>query len=499
MGIERREGMLLALVLFMGLASRCGRLDQPIVENDVGRQVPTAMVARNLDRGSGFHRPQLDTGPFPNLFLVEPPVYQGLVVGLHRLSGLALEPSGRLVSALAVTAGAFGLWRLARPRAGPAAALIAAFSLSLLPVVLRYGRAVQPDALAMGLTLAGLAAWDESGRRGSGRWGWLLLAWGLLATGLSAKVLYGFVLVPLVAGVIRPDRRRLEAFLALSTLAPAIVWYGYALTMLGEGSRASGQNAAIWGDVLTGGHQSLGPDAVMEQARRVLRAFSPGMVGLVAAWLGWRVVSRGSRSSLAEGRIWVWWAGSLGMALIVLAAKLHHGYYWLMAAPLASVGIARAVVDFGARLPYGRVVMSMVGTIAGVLAVWQAWPTWSTPAEWSTLSTAGPAVSAIVPADGLLVASEALLYFADRRGCRLEWSAAARRRAASEWGARIGGDEPLELVEAYRRLGATHLAELSARLERTPGLRDRLLERYSVAVDRPEVLVVSLAPKEGLR
>ena len=27
---------------------------QPIVENYVGRQVPTAMVARNFDRGSGF-------------------------------------------------------------------------------------------------------------------------------------------------------------------------------------------------------------------------------------------------------------------------------------------------------------------------------------------------------------------------------------------------------------------------------------------------------------
>ncbi|MGZ5980758.1 MAG: hypothetical protein ACXWO3_07375, partial [Isosphaeraceae bacterium] len=34
-------------------------LDQPIVENYVGRQVPTAMVARNLDRGWGFPRPLL--------------------------------------------------------------------------------------------------------------------------------------------------------------------------------------------------------------------------------------------------------------------------------------------------------------------------------------------------------------------------------------------------------------------------------------------------------
>ena len=50
--------------------------EQPIVENYVGRQMPTAMVARNLDRGSGFMRPQLDTAPFPNYFLVEPPIYE---------------------------------------------------------------------------------------------------------------------------------------------------------------------------------------------------------------------------------------------------------------------------------------------------------------------------------------------------------------------------------------------------------------------------------------
>ena len=57
---------------------------QPIVENYVGRQVPTAMVARNLDRGSGFLRPQLDTAPFPNYFLVEPPIYESGVVVLKR-------------------------------------------------------------------------------------------------------------------------------------------------------------------------------------------------------------------------------------------------------------------------------------------------------------------------------------------------------------------------------------------------------------------------------
>ena len=97
--------MALLALLVATLALRLFHLDQPIVENYVGRQTPTAMVARNLDRGSGFLRPTLDTGPHPNLFLVEPPVYASMAVGVRRVTGLRLEPAGRLVSALMTTLG----------------------------------------------------------------------------------------------------------------------------------------------------------------------------------------------------------------------------------------------------------------------------------------------------------------------------------------------------------------------------------------------------------
>ena len=72
-------GPLLVAVFLLRLV----HIDQPIVENYVGRQIPTAMVARNLERGSGLLHPRLDTGPFPNYFLVEPPVYEWAVVALR--------------------------------------------------------------------------------------------------------------------------------------------------------------------------------------------------------------------------------------------------------------------------------------------------------------------------------------------------------------------------------------------------------------------------------
>src|SRR5436190_7028769 len=93
------ETAIMAGLLLLTFAVRAIEPGQPIVENYVGRQVPTAMVARNLERGSGFLRPQLDTAPLPNLFLIEPPIYACAAGRLHRVTGVALEPAGRLVSA----------------------------------------------------------------------------------------------------------------------------------------------------------------------------------------------------------------------------------------------------------------------------------------------------------------------------------------------------------------------------------------------------------------
>jgi len=76
-------------VLLLTFLIRAFHAGQPIVENYVGRQVPTAMVARNLERGSGLLWPRLDTAPFPNFFVVEPPLYECGVIVLKRSTGLS--------------------------------------------------------------------------------------------------------------------------------------------------------------------------------------------------------------------------------------------------------------------------------------------------------------------------------------------------------------------------------------------------------------------------
>jgi 4-amino-4-deoxy-L-arabinose transferase-like glycosyltransferase len=481
--VSRSERLTLALVLLAAVALRTVQLDQPIVENYVGRQVPTAMVARNLERGGGFLRPRLDTGPFPNYFLVEPPVYQALVVGLRRLTGLALEPCGRLVSALGIALGAWGLFGMVRRREGPRAALLAAAVFVTLPITMRYGRAFQPDAPMLGAVLAGASLFDAGGR--AARPAGLVL----LAVGIAMKLTSAFVLLPLV-GISTGGGRLRRALRLAPALVPAGLWYAHAWGVLasGGGSRATADAGRAWLEAL-GPLALLDPENAARLARFVLlRAFTPLAVPLaVLAALG----ARATRADGSADRFWAAWTLGAVAMLLAIAGKLHHEYYLLALAPPVAVGMARGLLVLGDR----RGVLAAAGaTIAlGVLAGFGVRSTWSTPEDWRSLAEAARVTRRLVPGDALLVAPEALIYRADRRGCRLETGRSARR-AAGEWGATIAPDNPIALVSLYRQRGARYFADLT---DPPPdparrALHDAVRARYAVRYDGPGVLIAAL-------
>lgn len=484
MTARRREAARLAAALLVVLAPLVWRLDQPIVENYVGRQIPTAMVARNLDRGLGFLRPQLDTGPFPSYFLVEPPIYQSFAVGVHRLTGLPLSASGRLVSALSTALGALGLYLLARRRHGPSVALLSVLALGLLPVTVRYGRAFQPDALMLGLSVLGLALWDlaQSDDEARTRLVSTTLGWISLAAGFSAKVLSAHLLLPLIASILRPPRRLAWALLACSALLPTVLWYAHAASLLDQGSLASTRNADVWRQSMFDS-SSFSP---VSAARWLARAFSPA--GLLLAGWGWL------RRGWTSDRLWKLWALGLSLTAIVVARKLHHEYYGLMAAPLVALGVALGLTDLAAIGRVGRPLAWSAGIASAVLAVIQAAGTYSTPDEWTDLGPAADQVARLVPPEDWLVAPEALLFAADRRGCRLDWSPDGQARAASEWGAQspVPPRDVLFLANFYRDHGARWLADLPGRLDAVPGARQALTDRYTTLVDGPHVVLVDL-------
>lgn len=539
----RHDRALPALAILFVVLLRAFHPVQLIVENYVGRQVPTAMVARNLERGSGFLRPQLDTAPIPNLFLVEPPIYAQLASLLRSVTGLGLTVCGRWASALATGLAAWGLFGLAVRREGPQVALLAVVAFGLFPVTIRYGRAFQPDALMLGLLVAGMRLWDDfEAEGGTGR---LAAAWLLVATGLAVKVVAASVLVPLVLVIVRPPRTRKIIALSLS-IAPALIWYVYAARLLDEGSRASADNATLWFRAL--GFSSLFRLATWTLSARflLLRSFTP--LGFALAIWGLFAVSGGDR-------LWRLWLASTGAAFLVMAGKIHHEYYWMMLAPMMAVGVARGTLQgktgggltlssykrgqgegaarpFDPRPPHdfnqdgpdprpretgsrivppplpkllprgGRGLVPAIATRGalfvafGTLGIVQSAPTWRTPPDWDALPRAVAAVDRLSPSDAkpLLIAPEALLFAADRRGFRLETDPAARVRAAGEFGAVLDPAEPLALIAFYRTKGAKYFVDLlpvGDEPERRL-LHDAIRRRYNVRVDHGGVIFADL-------
>ena len=491
--------------------------DQPIVENYVGRQIPTAMVARNLERGSDFLRPTLDTAPFPNLFLVEPPIYAQAVAGVAagvgfvwswgsaEPLGFVWELSGRLTSALLTVAGAWAFYGLVRRREGPAVALIALASFGLMPVTLRYGRAFQPDAAMLGFVLLGLRGWDEYEAGGSPRWGWLGFV--ALAMGLAIKITAAWALIPFFLLV---NRLRLPVRLALAglMLVPAVAWYVHAWQLLRPDSAVDGGSLASWDNALIW-LQSLSPagwlrlatwEAIGRNALR--RAFTP--LGLdLAVFAFWFV-----RARVVGDRLWLGWGVGCVLAIAALGAKWHHEYYWLVLAPLVAVGVARGLGAIARFEPGGRIAAAGLGSFGILLCGAQAASTWRTPPEWAAIRELGAEIAAQVPPKSPFIAPEAVLFYADRPGYRLEFGPEAVRRATGEWGRPILLDraaDPMALVDFYddqfrlsqncerRRWFVADVGQVD-RDDRRAAWRAALRVRPEtrIVVDRPELILAEI-------
>jgi hypothetical protein len=91
-----------------------------------------------------------------------------------------------------------------------------------------------------------------------------------------------------------------------------------------------------------------------------------------------------------------------------------------------------------------------------------------------------------------VAAPEALLFASDRRGCRMEFTASAAKRAAGEWGESLDSEGPLALVEFYRGHGARFVADVSTDDPRRLALHEAIRRRYKVLVDRPGILLAVL-------
>jgi hypothetical protein len=390
-----------------------------------------------------------------------------------------------------------------RRRRGPVAAVAATIAFATFPVTLRYGRAFQPDAVALGLVVAGLNCWDVPGK------GRAVIGWLLLAAGLAQKVTWSLAFLPPLWVILAARSRRLR-LLALACVLPALAWYVHAALALsagGTGSAASMDNASNWLARLAS------PDALrLRQVGRdlVLRSFTPLGFGLAAwvilarslpgragsnghDWVAWSRLRghvfeprRGHGHedvTIPPDRLWAVWVLSGALTLLLLLGKLHHDYYWIVLAP-AAAGCVGVSLDLLASRSRTLATLAIASLIA--LGLVQSQSTWTTPEEWRDAPSLAEAVARHVPAEALVIAPEAVIHLGDRRGCRLEWESASVRRAANEWrpSPQFDAGDPAELVAFYRRkAGARYFADLDA------GLADSARRR----------LIASLRQAPGVR
>lgn len=445
----------LILVIITRLTLELTHLDQPIFEGYVGRQIPTAMVARDLTRGGDFLHPSLQTGPFPSYFLVEPPVYAQIVAWLHQASGLKMETCGRTASLAGVLLVSIAIWRYFSRNDQKDSACFAVTCWLALPVSLKYGRAFQPDMLALGLIFFGLCELASGNKKSLSN---SLSLFAMISLGLAMKVTLAPLLVVMFAFDENLGRKRLSGWLLKSILMllPALAWYFYViLYMKAPGSVSGGQSA----DGFYYWLKMVGPLSLLANSsfrtiwiNPLWRSWTPLAILFLPIVFILAMRCRFLKYSFFGVIIW----------LLLVGGKAHHGYYWLVPAPWLAIitGIFAANDQFAMFSPrkfrYADFCRKSIVICMMLTGLYQSINTWKTPEEWRPLAAdLNPIRLLLDKTPGqFVVAHEAAVYALDRPGLRWEWSPQAQRRAASAFDrGQLSGDSPAALLAFYQNHG----------------------------------------------
>lgn len=427
------------------------------------RQMIGLSVARNFAReGVDFLRPLLDVAWWP----ADPPWSMGLefplVPAIHAALFRIFGEHFWLANATSVIISAIAaalFLALARDLlADDAGALGSLIVFVFLPEAYKYSRTIQPDSLALLLSIAFLLAcrrWmvaerEEERSRRSAVWRLSVLCCGVLLA--LVKLNYLFVLLPgvfMIAGT-RGWRRLLRFDTALG--ATAIV--GTAAAYLVASSNASDFPQAgllLSGSALPGLLANWSDPAFWGSVESGLGAWFT-LPGAAIAAIGISLLAKGG--SRENRYLLLGWSLSLAAYLWLMGPDLlgPHMYYFLPLLPLASIGVGGCVVELRRRIAVaGRLSARMVAAATVLVAVVAAGGAWwalrgyftTTGLEMADHEAVGRLVSENTDSDDLLLyVSEDwgitlyVAYVAERRGWHVPPSAELFEEMLEEAGAR---------------------------------------------------------------
>lgn len=448
--LERSIWICFIMILSIRVYMELSNLYQPIFEGYIGRQIPTAMVARGLATGGSFFYPSLQTGPFPSFFLVEPPIYGWLVSVLYSITGIDLNACGRIVSLVGLIFACIGIWIITRRYFGLKQALFSVILMICWPITIRYARAFQPDMLAIGTFLLGMSFYDTSSRSGKKLFGALAIM--LLSVALAIKI----TLFPLLLILPGFNQQRLKnstihqiAIMSV-VLLPSVSWYLWAVWIgTFDKSHSVGQS----GDGLSFWLKMIGPLALFskESINQILpnvlwKSFTPFAIILIPL----------SVSMIRHNPLIQRWFLAVIFWLLLVGAKAHHAYYWLIPAPLIAILCASWLADSSCK-PWQIKSRNLFALLLIIISFYQSRETWKTPPEWVPIATDLSVIKNRIESSGsgLLIAQEASIYAVNTNGLRWEWSDKAQERAISAWGSTFSPSNPapLKLLDFYLMQG----------------------------------------------
>jgi Dolichyl-phosphate-mannose-protein mannosyltransferase len=143
------------IFLAAGIALRCVAINQPLVDAHLLRQCQTAAATKSLIEQSGFHLSSKITwlGDFDGHYLMELPLYNYLVIGVHSLVS-NLDLSGKLATIVLWAAGFVCLQFIWRRILDPQQTFWANLLFVIAPLSVFYGQAFMPEMLLQLLAFA---------------------------------------------------------------------------------------------------------------------------------------------------------------------------------------------------------------------------------------------------------------------------------------------------------------------------------------------------------
>jgi glycosyltransferase involved in cell wall biosynthesis len=348
----------LAGLLLIGLAVRVPTLAYPLLEGAAGKQAHTAMVARNLYRGSStWLRPMVDDVGRPGYFVKELPILPLFAAAGYGLIGRTSEPIGRLLGAVAWLAATPLLVAIVRRERGQWEGWLAGLWFVLSPMAIVYSRAFMSDSAMIArirCDSCGRPAWRAHPTLERAAVVALAAALALL---LKPHAL--FWLVPALVVVAHtssqgtsdpPSRREVVGFwLALGLgAAPAAAWYWHAAAIHRVHPVLGATVATGWVDPSLWFRPALYGIVAHQLIDMVLTP-----LGVVLATIGILGGGRG-RFDVGSAALLAWGAGVIAQSLcfgtrMFDVAARGTEYYQLAAVPVAAMLVARGATAIAAR------------------------------------------------------------------------------------------------------------------------------------------------------